>query len=107
MTDIWRSFIAQRCIWEIGGGILFHAADVIQERNVHNLMRDFADEIPGYLQNDKIVKVLSGLKLAGGTDAVGENLLRCYEALIAEQVFPDTEMPLVRAWLEGVTGARA
>jgi hypothetical protein len=107
MTDIWRSFIAQRCIWEVGGGVLFHAADVIQQRNIHNLMRDFADEVPGYLQNDKIVEILSGLELAGGVAAVGENLLRCYEALTAGQIFPDREMPLVRAWLQGVAAARA
>ena len=27
MTDIWRSLIAQRCLWELGQGVVFHAAD--------------------------------------------------------------------------------
>jgi len=44
MTDIWRSFVAQRCLWELGYGLVFHAAEVDQERNEHNLMRDFEDE---------------------------------------------------------------
>jgi hypothetical protein len=26
MTDIWRSFVAQRCLWELGQGLVFHAA---------------------------------------------------------------------------------
>lgn len=99
MTDIWRSFVAQRCLWELGLGVVFHAADVIQQRNVHNLMRDFADEVPGYLRNDQLVRTLSDLKLSSGPDAAGENVARCYEALVGAELFPREEMPLVRAWL--------
>ena len=29
MTDIWRSFIAQRCLWEFGCGLVFHTAEVL------------------------------------------------------------------------------
>jgi hypothetical protein len=47
MTDIWRSFIAQRIAWTNNWGILFHEPTVSQERNEHNLMRDFKDEMPG------------------------------------------------------------
>ena len=43
MTDIWRGFVAQRCLWELGKGIVFHAAEVVQRRNPHALLRDFAD----------------------------------------------------------------
>jgi hypothetical protein len=31
-----------------------------------NLMRDFADEIPGYLHNDRIRRALEDVSLAGG-----------------------------------------
>ena len=51
MTDIWRSFVAQRIAWENGWSILFHNATVFQERNEHSLIRDFEEEIPGYLNN--------------------------------------------------------
>jgi hypothetical protein len=33
MTDIWRSFVAQRIAWENGWGILFGEATMRQERN--------------------------------------------------------------------------
>jgi hypothetical protein len=50
-TDIWRSFIGQRCLWEIGEGVTFHSpSEVYQDRNEHDLLKDFEDEIPGYLQ---------------------------------------------------------
>ena len=49
MTDIWRSLIAQRIAAINGWHILFHEPTVRQERNEHNLMRDFADEIQDIL----------------------------------------------------------
>ncbi len=99
MTDIWRSFIAQRCLWEMGYGLVFHGAEVVQERNAHNLMRDFTDEIPGYLRNNELVGILEGLYLAEGLDAVTNNLLTCYEALVHADFFPAKELDLVAAWL--------
>jgi hypothetical protein len=99
MTDIWRSFIAQRCVWEMGGGVSFHAPEVVQERNAHNLLKDFQDEVPGYLNNSAICALLAGLRLERGRSATAGNLLRCYEALVGRGIFPEVELPLVRAWL--------
>jgi hypothetical protein len=105
MTDIWRSFVAQRCLWELGHGLVFHAAEADQDRNAHNLMRDFTDEIPGYTQNAAIVARLTDLSLAGGRENVSGNLLKCYEALTAAGFFPKDELPLVRAWADDVVAA--
>ena len=99
MTDIWRSFIAQRCLWELDLGLVFHQAEVLQERNQHDLMRDFKDEVPGYTRNKELVSVLEGLQLARGTEEVGANLLTCYEALVTAEFFPSTELTLVKTWL--------
>lgn len=99
MTDIWRSFVAQRCVWALGGVVTFHSPEVIQRRNVHNLLRDFQDEVPGYLMNEKICRTLEDLELERGAATAEDNLVRCYEALVAEDVFPKKELPLVRAWL--------
>lgn len=99
MTDIWRSFIAQRCLWELGHRLAFHAPEVYQERNVHDLMRDFRDEVPGYESNDALVQHLVDLELEPGPAAVGDNLLTCYRALVTAEYFPATELELVEAWL--------
>lgn len=107
MTDIWRSFIAQRCLWELGQGVVFHAAEVHQERNEHDLMRDFNDEVPGYQRNRELVKVLEALRLRAGTEAVAENLRACYDALIAANFFDPREGALVSAWCAGLEQARA
>lgn len=99
MTDIWRSFIAQRCLWELGHGLVFHGPEVIQERNQHDLMQDFEAEIPGYRHNRKLVQTLEALELHPGEQAVGANLLQCYEALVQIGLFPQQELELVNAWL--------
>ncbi|MBK9541522.1 MAG: DUF288 domain-containing protein [Bacteroidetes bacterium] len=99
MTDIWRSFIAQRIAWENNWNILFHPATVWQERNMHNLMRDFSDEISGYMNNLKIAQTLEGLDLRSGLSHLGTNLLRCYEAMVNLNLVDAKEIPLVEAWL--------
>ena len=105
MCDIWKSFVAQRCLWELGTGVVFHASEVKQDRNPHNLMRDFEDEIPGYLQNHQLVAKLESVNLASGSENVAGNLRSCYQALIAEGFFPEKELELVDAWLADVKAA--
>jgi hypothetical protein len=107
MTDIWRSFVAQRCLWEMGFGLVFHAAEVLQDRNVHNLTHDFHDEIPGYEGNERLVQTLERTRLETGADAAGDNLARCYRALVAEQFLPRDEITLVDAWLRDVKSLEA
>ena len=99
MTDIWRSFIAQRCLWELGYGVVFHGADVSQNRNEHDLKMDFHDEIPGYTRNKEIVSILESLQLGGGNEHVSENLLNCYRVLIENGFFPSKEIKLLEFWL--------
>lgn len=102
MTDIWRSFVAQRCLWELGSELLFTSPTVVQERNEHNLLRDFADEVPGYLKNGEIRRVLADCTLTGEPAA---DLVRCYEALAARDILPVRELELVHAWVAQVQAA--
>lgn len=100
MTDIWRSFVAQRCLWELGHELEFHNADVKQLRNEHDLMRDFEHETPGYLRNDEIRRLLDGCQLKPGESHLRENLLLCYEALVGAEVVASRELDLVQAWID-------
>lgn len=99
MTDIWRSFVAQRCLWAMGQRVVFVAPTVWQERNEHNLLRDFEDEVSGYLRNEKIRRTLDACSLSGDPDV---DLLRCYEALVDAGIFKSEELILVRAWIDEV-----
>jgi hypothetical protein len=104
MTDIWRSFIAQRIAWTCGWSVLFHNATVWQERNEHNLLKDFEDEIPGYLNNATICRSLEDLDLANGIENIGENLFRCYSMMVEKNFVGKDEIPLVEAWISDLNG---
>jgi hypothetical protein len=99
MTDIWRSFIAQRIAWTCDWPILFHSSTVRQERNDHNLLFDFKDEIPGYLYNDTIMVELEKLPLQHGKNHLIENLTTCYQKLIDLRLIDSEEMTLLKAWI--------
>jgi hypothetical protein len=102
MTDIWRSFVAQRIAWENGWSVLFHEATVRQRRNPHDLMRDFRDEVPGYLANNEICAALEALELEPGGARIATNMLRSYELLVANGWADPRELPLLDAWLADV-----
>ena len=102
MTDIWRSFVAQRIAWTNEWSILFHEPTMRQERNEHDLMRDFRDEVPGYLNNSRICEALGNLSLRGGKDKIYDNLRVCYEKLVSLGVVEEAELELLEVWLSDV-----
>jgi hypothetical protein len=100
MTDIWRSFIAQRIAWTNGWNLLFHNATVVQERNEHSLLKDFEDEVSGYLLNHKIITALDALELKDGIAHIYDNLFACYVMMIEKKfINNETELQLVKAWI--------
>lgn len=103
MTDIWRSFIAQKIAHLNDWGILFHEPTVFQERNEHDLMRDFKDELPGYLNNSKICSELDGLELKAGAENICDNLRMCYEKLIEIGLVDIRETALLEEWIKSVS----
>ncbi|MCX8252492.1 hypothetical protein RHAL1_00383 [Beijerinckiaceae bacterium RH AL1] len=100
MTDIWRSFVAQRIAYANGWHVLYHGSTVFQERNEHDLMRDFADEIPGYLHNAAIRDELNRLQIEGDVARIPEMMRTCYERLVAMDLVDQKELPLLDAWLD-------
>jgi len=100
MTDIWRSFVAQRILWTCGWSLSFHASTVRQERNEHNLMRDFSDEVSGYLNNAAIANRLENLELKSGPEAMSDNIQTCYTELLRMELVKPEELSLLSAWLE-------
>lgn len=102
MTDIWRSYVAQRISWECDWSILYHEPTVWQDRNEHNLMKDFEDEIPGYTNNFRICKELNQLTLKRGVENIFENMITCYQKLVDIEVIGAEEMKLLKAWISDI-----
>lgn len=101
MTDIWRSFVAQRCLWLHGYSVVYHCPEAYQIRNPHRLMKDFSDEIVGYTRNHEIADILMSAPL-DKEESLAQNLSKCYLSLVAQGLFPEKEMSLVEAWVSDV-----
>ena len=95
-TDILRSYIAQRLMWQEGLHLGFLSATVYQERNPHDLLKDFRDEVECYLNVKPIVRLLEQLSLEGEPS---ENVLATYSSLSRAGFVRAEEVALCRAWL--------
>jgi hypothetical protein len=99
VTDIWRGYIAQRIIWEMDSEMIFSSASVYQERNFHNLQRDFEQELDLYLKSSTLIQDLDALQLSG---TPGEMLMQTYEALTEKGYFKQEELAIVARWLQEI-----
>jgi len=96
-TDILRGYVAQRLLWEVGLLLGFGEASVWQDRNQHDLMHDFVDEVPMYVNLMSIVNNLSSLKLSG---TPLEKQFQIYQMLFEEQVVDQSELIALRSWAD-------
>ncbi len=102
-TDIWRSFIAQRIFWENNWSILFTPPTVFQDRNEHDLLVDFSDEIEGYLHNEHLCHLLSELDIKSGEQFIQQNMLNCYQKLVEVNLLKPEELALLDAWFDDLS----
>jgi hypothetical protein len=99
MTDIWRSFVAQRIAWTCDWSVLFHSPTVIQERNEHHLLKDLKEEFDGYVYNAEFMNRLIKIRLKKGQKNILVNMQICYQELIQAGYFPKEELTLLDKWV--------
>jgi hypothetical protein len=64
-------------------------------------MKDFHDEIAGYLNNAVICNNLMNLELKQGKDHIFENLCACYKKMInCGWITDERELILLDSWIE-------
>jgi hypothetical protein len=95
MTDIWRSFIAQSYLLRNDYSISFNSPTVFQDRNPHNYMKDFEDEVVGYIHNNRIMKIIDSIPASKTPHSF---MISAYESLIDNGFIKEAEMDLIRAW---------
>ena len=103
-TDIYRGYIAQRIMWQVGRCLGFMGATVYQERNAHDLMRDFRDEVTSYCHIRELAGILDAAVLDGN---IREGIEIVYRILEENHFVETGEIDLLRAWqadLNNVTG---
>jgi len=83
------------------GVLMVGGKTVEQIRNEHDLMKDFADEVVGYLENRKIGLALTkaAAEIPAATPLV-DVALKLWEALEAINIIPAKEMVIIRQWFK-------
>ena len=100
VTDILRGYVAQPILWAAGYQLGFTGPTVRQARNVHDLMADFASELPLYQDVERIITLVSEPVKAENT--ISDNLYNVYRHLANEGIVKEVELDLLAAWLEDV-----
>lgn len=96
-TDILRGYIAQRCFWEHNKLLGFTSPNAYQERNEHDLMKDFKSEIPCYLEANRLIKILDKANLSTDYE---QNLITIYTALYQNDIVEKKELEILENWLQ-------
>jgi hypothetical protein len=96
-TDILRGYLAQRCMWEKELHLGFCGPTVYQRRNEHNLMNDFKDEIECYINAKPIVNLIDSIDL---NQNLCDSLLKLYSELALSGYVKESEVTILKAWIE-------
>ena len=97
VTDIWRGYIAQALLRKLGHTVLFTEPIMRQNRNVHDLLHDFAEELPFYRDVRRFVEVAAGVSRH---DDPLEMLVKCYDALLCAGMIEKRDTRLAAAWCD-------
>ena len=99
VTDIWRSFIAQRLFWDTGLQFGFIARPlVVQDRNVHSNIGDLGSEWDLYIKGKPLMEFLGSWKGKGRT--IVERTEELWIALYERQYVELLDVQLVQLWLQ-------
>lgn len=103
VSDIWRSYIMQRVMWDIGQGVAFSSPFVVQYRNAHNYMADFNAEQDLFSKAGELIKFLLAWKPQSSTfeGRLEELIISLYEHTFLEE----TDVLLWQAWIEDLHAA--
>jgi hypothetical protein len=91
-TDILRSYIALFQLWKNDKTIKFTPPTAIQERNEHDLNKDYESEISMYETANNVINLLNENKNA--------DIIDFYEILAKNNIVSYDELPVIKEWIE-------
>ncbi|VDI13997.1 Hypothetical predicted protein [Mytilus galloprovincialis] len=93
VSDIWRSYIAQFFLHKKIFYLAFLPPCVLQQRNPHNILRDFNAEMDLYEKSNQLIEFLSS------SEAKNLNTIReVYEQLFVRNYIDISDLLFIQAW---------
>ena len=102
VADIWRGLVATAIAQVRGWTLAVLPPTVHQDRNPHDLMKDFREEIPVYLETASVLDRL--IDAVAGAPDTADALRLSWQALVKMGSVPREELAVVDAWNEALSG---
>ena len=99
LTDILRGFVAVRILREYGQNVSFFSPVVYQDRNEHNLLSDFSQEVQLYRGAGEITEKLDKIQLSNHR-SMADQMTACYESLVSSAVISKDELISLANWMK-------
>ena len=99
-SDILRGLVAQPIMWFYGYKLGITEATVYQERNEHDFVKDFIEEIPCYIKGKEVIDIVK--KAIKQEHTVSQNLYFAYEALYKNEIVKHEELLVLKAWINDI-----
>jgi STELLO glycosyltransferases len=100
VSDIWRSYIAQRLLWDVGKTVAFMPPRVTQFRNPHNPLADMRAEEDLYYKSLELIRFLSYWQGKGNT--IAERAVELASALYERQYIGLRDVLLTAEWMSAL-----
>lgn len=97
VSDIWRAYLAQKLMWDIGQVIAFTNPHVVHDRVAHDYLKDFQSENDLYLKSTAMVAFLA--KWTSDAPTLVERLEQLWAALYSRGFVELDDLLLAQAWI--------
>ena len=98
VSDIWRSYVTTRLLFDTSYFIAFTSPFVDQFRNPHDYQIDLVDEHDLYVKTNKLLKILSEFSV-DETKSIYEAFVAIMVSLRNENIVGTEDLHLARAWI--------
>lgn len=98
VSDIWRSYLAQKLLWDVGGVLAFRPSYVVHDRVAHDYLKDFQSEQDLYYKTTAMIQVLSSWKSDAPT--LVERIEQLWVELYRRGFVEESDLLLAQAWIK-------
>lgn len=97
ISDIWRAYLTQKLLWDIGQVVTFHKPYVVHDRVAHDYLKDFHSEQDLYLKTPALLSFLS--HWSSDAPTLVERLEQLWAAFYERGFVESGDLLLAQAWI--------
>ncbi|CAL1173558.1 unnamed protein product [Cladocopium goreaui] len=97
VSDIWRAYLTQKLLWDVGQLVTFLPPYVVHDRVAHDYLKDFQSETDLQLKSTALVQFLS--QWSSNAPTLLERIEQLWAALYARGFVELGDVRLAQAWI--------